>query len=310
MWYVYEHIRLDTNQPFYIGIGNHRKGTFFKTIYFRAFQESKGKRTNFWRNIKNKTEIKINILYDNLTQQEAENKEIELINLYGRRALDPNGLLVNFSEGGNIRNSKAKNRFNIILQKDKITNQIIKEWNFLDDIVKVFPKSKSSIVACCKGRRITAYNFKWEYKNKPLLKLPSARIKNNTNINIGIEVYNEKGEFLSVFRTTKEVENFTFIKSSIITDSIRKKRSVNGFIFKYCKNKNSELLLKDLLLEEVFFYHKTILRNKETNELFFSVKNASDSLNIKEETLYCQIKRKSKICKFDLLKYNKKIIHY
>lgn len=50
MYYVYRHIRLDTNEPFYIGIGT--KSTSFssiKTEYKRAF--SKRSRTKYWHNI-------------------------------------------------------------------------------------------------------------------------------------------------------------------------------------------------------------------------------------------------------------------
>ena len=43
MAYVYRHIRLDTNQPFYIGIGSDKN-------YFRANQKTSSKRNSYWVN--------------------------------------------------------------------------------------------------------------------------------------------------------------------------------------------------------------------------------------------------------------------
>lgn len=86
---VYRHIRLDTNQPFYIGIGELSRASFYKG------------RNNYWKNIYKKCNknIKIDILFENLTWEKACEKEIEFIKLYGRK--DKNlGYLVNMTDGG------------------------------------------------------------------------------------------------------------------------------------------------------------------------------------------------------------------
>jgi len=85
---VYRHIRLDKNEPFYIGIG--------KTMY-RAYE--KRKRSALWNNIVNKTDYDVEILFYGLTWEVAKEKEIEFIKLYGRKDLN-NGTLVNFTNGG------------------------------------------------------------------------------------------------------------------------------------------------------------------------------------------------------------------
>jgi group I intron endonuclease len=90
MAYVYRHIRLDKNEPFYIGIG-------FDDTYIRA--NSKHSRSTFWKNIVNKTEYRVEILIDDLTWDEACEKEKEFIALYGRRNIN-NGILVNMTDGG------------------------------------------------------------------------------------------------------------------------------------------------------------------------------------------------------------------
>jgi len=88
MAYVYRHIRLDKNEPFYIGIGKTEK---------RALD--KRNRSNFWNNIVSKTDYEIDVLFNNLSWDEAVEKEKEFIKLYGRIDLN-NGTLVNLTNGG------------------------------------------------------------------------------------------------------------------------------------------------------------------------------------------------------------------
>lgn len=87
---IYRHIRLDTNEPFYIGMGKSVK---------RAF--SIKDRNTHWNNIYNsqKKIYKVEIILDDLTWEDAQNKEIEFIKLYGRRDLGK-GSLCNFTDGG------------------------------------------------------------------------------------------------------------------------------------------------------------------------------------------------------------------
>ena len=66
-WYVYRHIRLDKNEPFYIGIGN-------KKNYARAHQIKSDRRNEIWCKIFSKTEIEIEIILDNLKLQSFELK--------------------------------------------------------------------------------------------------------------------------------------------------------------------------------------------------------------------------------------------
>ena len=90
---VYKHIRLDNNEPFYIGIGKKRD---------RAF--TKHKRSIFWEKIVSKTDYRVEILFDDLTWEEACEKEKEFIQLYGRKDLGL-GSLVNLTDGGEGSNN-------------------------------------------------------------------------------------------------------------------------------------------------------------------------------------------------------------
>jgi hypothetical protein len=200
MAYVYRHIRLDTNQPFYIGIGSDDIGE-----YQRAYNKSK--RSNFWKRIYAKANYRVDIVLDNLTWEEACEKEIELIALYGR--LDKGlGILCNHTSGGegtlgNIQSQDTINKriantdyTNIsvaikkrnstgwqkdpefrkkvsktlsIVRKKKIAqftldDVLIKEWKSAKDAAEVLNLDRGSICKCCNnGIYKSVGGYKWKY---------------------------------------------------------------------------------------------------------------------------------------------------
>ena len=95
MAYLYKHIRTDTNEVFYIGIGEDKinETNLFKRAYVTY------DRNKYWKNIINKTDYKIEIILNNLSWEEACSKEIEYIKIYGRKDLGL-GTLVNMTDGG------------------------------------------------------------------------------------------------------------------------------------------------------------------------------------------------------------------
>ena len=84
---IYRHIRLDTNEVFYIGIGSVK----------RPYQ--KYKRNNYWNSIINKTNYEIQILKSDLSWEDACELEYILINFYGRKN-NKTGILCNMTDGG------------------------------------------------------------------------------------------------------------------------------------------------------------------------------------------------------------------
>jgi hypothetical protein len=85
---VYQHIRKDTNEVFYVGIGKLEK---------RAY--SKDGRNPHWKNIVNKAGYYVEIIYSDLQWDLACNMEQYLIESYGRVDLST-GCLVNMTNGG------------------------------------------------------------------------------------------------------------------------------------------------------------------------------------------------------------------
>lgn len=118
MAYVYKHIIKDTNQPFYIGVGG--------LISFDNYQRANAKnwkglrsRSDFWKNIVDKYGFTVEIVLDNCTKEEALNKEIELIKLYGRQDIST-GILVNHTDGGEgNQNFSEENREKLKYWKGK-----------------------------------------------------------------------------------------------------------------------------------------------------------------------------------------------
>lgn len=109
MSYVYRHIRLDKNQPFYIGIGKDES-------YKRAYDKTR--RNNFWKNVVAKSDYEVEILMDELTWEQACEKEKEFISLYGRKDLNT-GTLVNLTDGGEGGSGMSELTKRIISQKMK-----------------------------------------------------------------------------------------------------------------------------------------------------------------------------------------------
>lgn len=94
MAYVYRHIRLDKNVPFYIGICRNGKDTNFA----RAYSCNSYHRNKIWFRIYSKTKIEVEILFDDVSEEFAKAKEIEFISLY-KRIID-GGTLANLTLGG------------------------------------------------------------------------------------------------------------------------------------------------------------------------------------------------------------------
>jgi len=85
MFYVYEHIRKDTNQPFYVGKGQNKRAN---SIYSR---------NRHWNNIVKKADgFDVNYVIQNIDEELALLVEIELIDVYKRRGI----ALCNMTNGG------------------------------------------------------------------------------------------------------------------------------------------------------------------------------------------------------------------
>lgn len=139
--YLYRHIRPDKNEVFYIGIGKENTKRAWETRH----------RTKWWHKIvdKNKGIYEVEIMLTNLTEEQANEKEVEFISIYGRKK-DNSGTLVNLQKGGKGFN----------------------EW-------KMSEEQRKELVSSLKGnKRSLGYRHSKESK----LKMSAKGMKNKNNL--------------------------------------------------------------------------------------------------------------------------------
>ena len=220
MAYVYRHIRLDKNEPFYIGIGK-------DATYKRAYQCSKTKRSEFWHNIASKG-YEVEILMDNLTWEQACEKEIEFISIYGRKDLGQ-GTLVNLTNGGEnppvligINNPMKR-----IENREKVANK--RRGIPLSD------KHKESLSNSAKSRNQIPPSRKGQSMSKEgIEKMIKTRLENG-KLRKKIYQYDTEFNLINTWNYALEIKN-TFKNYSIgnIHSVCRKERKLAyGYIWTY-----------------------------------------------------------------------------
>ena len=132
MAYLYRHIRIDKNEPFYIGIGS-------DSNYQRA--NSRKNRNNHWESIVEKTDYRVDIVLDDISYEFAKQKEIEFIDIYKRK--EDNGTLCNITKGGDgvlglIHTKESKEKMS-----DANKGKVISEYH------------KKKISECHKGKVVS-----------------------------------------------------------------------------------------------------------------------------------------------------------
>ena len=231
MHYLYRHIRLDTNEVFYIGVGTKTRQDLFFTLkseYYRAYDLKK--RNSIWKRIAVKTDIKVEILFENEDLSFIQQKEKEFIILYGR-ICNNTGSLANLAEGGD---SQSYN-MNVKVKQLTLDNELIKIWDQLKDIEKELGYLKTNIVKCCRKKQLTAYGYKWEYADNTEYDnvYPTTARKKSQNNRVGIYVTNSTETIL--FRTIGEVAERYGYHRSTIQAYINNKRQHKFLKFRYAE---------------------------------------------------------------------------
>jgi hypothetical protein len=108
---LYRHIRLDKNEPFYIGIGRDEK---------RAY--SRYGRNSHWKNIVKISKYDVEIIFSDLSWEDAQEKEKEFIRVYGRKDLGL-GTLCNLTDGGENPPLLYGHKFNLGRKQSDSTRQ-------------------------------------------------------------------------------------------------------------------------------------------------------------------------------------------
>ena len=124
-----------------------------------------------WDNIKHE------ILFDSLTEEEAKEMEIKLISKY--QSNDRKFGYNNTSGGDGVRgynhnedirakmrDAKRKNQ-HCVLQIDVKTNECVAKYANLMEAERQTKINHVSINYCCRGKRKTSGGYKWQYEDEP-----------------------------------------------------------------------------------------------------------------------------------------------
>jgi hypothetical protein len=205
MAYVYRHIRLDKNQPFYIGIGSDEN-------YYRS--NSKSDRNVYWKRIVAKTDYDIDVILDDLTWEEACEKEKEFIKLYGRFQFG--GLLCNMTDGG-------EGGLGVV-----ISNETREKKRVISKGIIITAETREKMAAKLRGRPLPL----WQ---KKLLSEAAKNRKRKTDwCNKPIEQYDLNGNFIKEYESIIMAANELGASHSNICAVLKGRRNkCKGFKFKY-----------------------------------------------------------------------------
>lgn len=165
--YVYQHIRKDTQEVFYIGIGTKstRNYTTFKSMYYRA-NTLKG-RNAIWKHIVKKTPYRVEILFESDDYNKIKEKEKELISFFGKKTIS--GCLSNISDGGEgapgvIKPKGEESQFSKAVYQYDLEGNFIKKWGCAQEVERELGYYANSICDCCNNPyHKTAYKHQWKY---------------------------------------------------------------------------------------------------------------------------------------------------
>lgn len=212
--YVYQHIRLDKNEPFYIGVGTGRN-------YKRS--RVKSKRTAIWKRIVQKTKYKIEIILDKVTWEEACQKEIELIKFYGRIDLGT-GVLANLTEGG-----------------DGVLG-VMKSEETRKKMSKSIKKAMANVVQSEQQRIATGNTFRRlnkdaEFTKKRVEGIRKSAYKIAAKLSKKVVQFTMSGEVVKVWNSGHQVERETdFSRTAIAHCCKGKYKQYRGYKWQYFNN--------------------------------------------------------------------------
>jgi hypothetical protein len=276
--YLYRHIRLDTNQPFYIGIGTKRSRSYksITTEYERAYRKD---RNSYWHNIVKKYGYIVQIVLDDLTIEEAKLKEIEFIAMYGRRDLEDK-LLCNRTNGGDSNAECAIER----VTKKVVNFKTGKIYKSMRDLIA---EEKLQIkIGALRSKLIGVVKNNTDYLYLDYDKEEYQRRQNNIKKK-GEHSYKEviDTETGRVFKSVTEAALFFNIGRAYLSVML-KNRLDNKTSLRYLKeDKEAEENKKILELKRFNNKCKRKVIDVVTNEVFSSIKEAADSLGMKHTTL-------------------------
>ena len=175
------------------------------------------------------------ILFDNLTRPEAQQKEFELIKHY--KSTDKNfGYNISASGIGDVSDEVKKR---IMKYYDGINPLPVVQYTLLGEFIKIFDSASvaeeetgicgTNIIKCCKQQLKSAGKFVWRYADVNL-----NVVDYNYKINKQVVQYTKDGKFIYIYNSIIDAAMKNNVDQSSITKCCKGKlRTVGGFIWRY-----------------------------------------------------------------------------
>ena len=230
--------------------------------FYNAIQKYDG-----WNNFQHE------ILFENLTKEEAEQKEIELIAFYKSNQPD---FGYNIANGGNCKGTvseETKNKLSIAHMGKKLSQEHIEKirenskrqytdelrkkiaesvmipvsqytsnGDFVTEYIDAVEAGKAAsiapthITACCRDRRKKAKGFIWRYANEELTE-EHIRWCNSFDRIKDVVQYSLDGTFIAIYKNFTEAEKVTGVyRKSISSVCKGDKEHAGGFIWRYASD--------------------------------------------------------------------------
>ena len=229
------------------------------------------------------------ILHKNLTKEEAEQKEIELIAKYDLTNQDKG---YNIGIGGGIVESKT------VYQYDRKTGLFLKEWENTIAIERALGIPNTHISAICLKKMKTSHGFYFSY-NYLGEQLPND-IYNYINTNDcykRIAQYNLDGKFVKEYESISNAEKV--VKGTINMNS----KISHGYIWKHITEENEYTYKEDLTNDYLISLNSTINNKKcyryskvgKFIDEFISTTEAAKKLNLNQSSIAACCRKEYKI---------------
>jgi len=214
-YYIYAHLRKDTNNIFYIGKGSGNRAYF------------ENNRSLFWKRIVNKYGYNVKILKSNLTEEEAYNLETNFISSEKNNG----NCEANFTLGGDgVRvekrwwNEKISNSLKGIKRKTGKANKNFKDVISKEKLVELYPVKKQSTTQIAKMVGISIPTVCQRLKEYDIQIRPAGQHKK------GIKCINDN----NIFDSIAEASRFYGIFRENIRKVLQGKyQQTNNLKFKY-----------------------------------------------------------------------------
>lgn len=227
-YYVYYHVRKDTNTIFYVGVG-----TKCKDMKYKRAKDYRG-RNPIWKNIVAKTDWYVEILKEFSTKEEALEYEVRLIDMFG---------IIN--EGFQLANICKDSTSSIEIQKmaSKSTEKEIHKY----DLEGFYIETYNSIVQASKENNcpapsisisannnypnsISSGGFRWSFDKLEKLDYKKYIVHNKVKI---VYKYSLDTVLLDTFNSLEEASKSVGVTNSAISIAIGRNKTSKGFKWSY-----------------------------------------------------------------------------